>query len=161
MKYSLIKHEFLYVWFYWINEPEFNIKEVGISFENPILKGSENFNPEADKIKEQIFRYLDGSLDKLPIDQLDLSLLSTFAKKVLCELRKSVKRGETVSYGELAKFAGSPGAARAVGSVMRNNPFPLFFPCHRVIKSNGDFGLFQGSATGTKLKKQILKLENY
>jgi methylated-DNA-[protein]-cysteine S-methyltransferase len=107
----------------------------------------------------QIRSYLKGKTGGLSIDLLDLRLLSPFAKKVLCELRNSVPAGKTISYGELANLAGHPGAARAVGSVMRNNPFPLFLPCHRVIKSNGNLGWFQGCREGGGLKKYLLDLE--
>ena len=149
----------MWVLFYWDDKPAFQIKSVSMSTEKSKLKDQQCTHPQAEAIKEKICHYLDGTLKKLPINQLDISQLSPFAKKVLCELRKYVKRGGTVSYGELAKLAGNPGAARAVGSVMRNNPFPLFFPCHRVIKSNGDLGLFQGSTAGTKLKKIMLENE--
>jgi len=103
--------------------------------------------------------FLKGKKDNLPVDLLDLGILNPFSEKVLCELRNSVPKGKTVSYGELAKLAGHPGAARAVGTVLRNNPFPLFFPCHRVIRNNGEIGLFQGNREGAELKKYLLELE--
>jgi methylated-DNA-[protein]-cysteine S-methyltransferase len=58
--------------------------------------------------------------------------------------------GEVVSYGDLAAAAGSPGASRAVGSVMVNNPWTLLVPCHRVVRSDGIIGNYSaldGSAT--------------
>lgn len=159
MKYSLLKYDSIYVWFYWEDQPEFRIVSVSLGLIKPSLKGKETDCPEVAKIKDLIRDYLSGKLTRLPIDQLNLAGLSPFAVKVLCELRKSVKYGKTISYGKLAKSAGFPGAARAVGSVIRHNPFPLFFPCHRVIKSNGELGLFQGCAAGTELKKMLLEME--
>ena len=57
-------------------------------------------------------------------------------------------------------MSGSPRAARAVGGVMRKNLFPLFFPCHRVIRSDGALGGFMGekdtACFGPALKKQLL-----
>jgi len=57
---------------------------------------------------------------------------SPFQKKVIEALLK-VEPGKTISYADLAVSAGYPGAARAVGSVMSKNRFPILIPCHRVI----------------------------
>ncbi|MHB9138883.1 MAG: methylated-DNA--[protein]-cysteine S-methyltransferase [Victivallaceae bacterium] len=107
--------------------------------------------------------FIQGKPVTLPSDALDLSSLSAFQLKVLQLLRKKVPRGKVVAYGTLAAMAGSPAAARAIGSVMRKNPFPLFFPCHRVIASNATLGGFMGvSVTGCSelaFKKQLLQNE--
>lgn len=58
---------------------------------------------------------------------------------------RRIPRGETITYGELAKRAGSPGAARAAGQAMRTNPLPLIVPCHRVVATNG-LGGYAGTA---------------
>lgn len=55
-----------------------------------------------------------------------------------------VPAGRTITYGELAKRSGHPGAARAVGGAMHRNPIPIVVPCHRVVGSAGEltgFGL--------------------
>jgi len=52
-------------------------------------------------------------------------------------IARRIPRGRTLTYGEVAKLAGSPGAARAVGQAMRRNPIPLIVPCHRVVGTNG------------------------
>ncbi len=67
----------------------------------------------------------------------------------------NVPPGKTISYGELAALAGSPGAARAVGTAMRKNRIPLMVPCHRVVASNGPGGYGGGLA----LKQMLLDLE--
>ena len=64
--------------------------------------------------------------------------------------------GQTVSYGELAKRAGSPAGARAVGMAMNRNPLPIVVPCHRVVASGGKLGGFGG---GEALKAELLQLE--
>jgi len=64
--------------------------------------------------------------------------------------------GHTLSYSEVAAAAGSPGAARAVGSAMAANRFAPFIPCHRVIHSNGSIGEYGGGIT---LKKALLEME--
>ncbi len=111
------------------------------------------------RLANDVQAYLGGRLDVLPIGHLDLEALTPFKKKVLCELRRTVPRGMTISYGGLARAAGSPGASRAVGSVMSGNPFPLFFPCHRVVRGDGAVGWFQGGADGAELKAYLLELE--
>lgn len=52
---------------------------------------------------------------------------------------KGIKKGTTLSYGQVAAAAGRPGAARAVGNIMASNSDPLV-PCHRVIRGDGKIG---------------------
>lgn len=68
-----------------------------------------------------------------------------------------VPRGRVVSYGELAKRAGS--SPRGVGMVMATNPVPLAVPCHRVIHADGHLGKFGRTAAGTRVKAAILLAE--
>ncbi len=75
----------------------------------------------------------------------ELSNSTEFERKVLVALAK-VRRGEVVSYGELATAAGAPRAARAVGSALGKNPIPILLPCHRVVASKG-IGGYGGSAS--------------
>ena len=74
----------------------------------------------------------------------ELSDCTEFERKVLVALAK-VRRGEVISYGELAEEIGAPRAARAVGSALGKNPIPILLPCHRVVASNG-IGGYGGSA---------------
>lgn len=67
-----------------------------------------------------------------------------------------IPKGQTMSYAEVAKAAGSPKAYRAVGNIMHNNPDTTKVPCHRVIKSDGTAG---GYAGGTKKKIALLEKE--
>lgn len=69
----------------------------------------------------------------------------------------TIPYGHVITYGELARLAGHPNAARAVGSAMACNPVPLIVPCHRVITSNRKLGGFTG---GTHIKETLLTLEN-
>ena len=64
------------------------------------------------------------------LDHCQWDGVSDFARMVLESLALKTKPGDVVTYGELAMLAGRPGAARAVGSVMANNPYPLLCPCH-------------------------------
>ena len=79
-------------------------------------------------------------------------------------LCRAIPRGETRSYGELAKLAGSStGAARAVGQAMRRNPLPVIVPCHRVVAAGGRLYGYSGSVdpAGRELgiKRSLLGLE--
>ena len=78
-----------------------------------------------------------------------------FAEAVMREVIH-IPRGKTLTYGEVAAMAGRPGAARAVGNIMRDNPFPIIIPCHRVIKSDGTAGGYGGHP---KMKIWLLGFE--
>lgn len=60
--------------------------------------------------------------------------VSEFQKRV-CEALSTIPLAQTLSYGELAKKLNS--SPRAVGGACRRNPFPIIFPCHRVVAKNG------------------------
>lgn len=79
---------------------------------------------------------------------------SSFAKRVRDAVRQ-IPRGETRSYGEVAMAIGYPRAARAVGTIMKNNYDPTV-PCHRVIRADGSLG---GYNRGTERKREILMEE--
>ncbi len=100
---------------------------------------------------------LDGEpacFDDLPLDD---EHLPEFHSRVYALLRK-LPQGATCTYGELAKAAGSPGAARAVGQAMRKNPWPLVVPCHRVLAAGDRLGGFSASG-GVELKATLLRAE--
>ena len=86
-----------------------------------------------------------------------LQLEGTEFTRRVYEVVRSIPAGETLTYAEVARGAGHPGAARAVGSVMANNRHPLFIPCHRVVASGG-LGGFSGPG-GLAQKRQLLALE--
>lgn len=86
---------------------------------------------------------------------VDLSGLPPFRRKVL-EALCSVPFGATVTYGELARRAGNPRAARAVGQAVGANPVPVVVPCHRVLAAGGRLG---GFGLGLDAKRKLLALE--
>ncbi len=81
--------------------------------------------------------------------------LSPFQARVMKAIQ-AIPLGEVVSYGEIADAIGHPRAARAVGTVCRDNPFPLFIPCHRVVAANRSLCGFR---FGTPLKQLLLDFE--
>lgn len=87
---------------------------------------------------------------------VDHTQLTAFQKRVYHALLL-IKQGQTKSYKEIAQAIGAPKAVRAVGQALKKNPFPLLFPCHRVIKSNGNLGGFSG---GADLKAALLQFES-
>ncbi len=68
------------------------------------------------------------------------------------EVVRHIPRGKVMTYGEVARAAGSPGAARAVGTVLSQNYDPAI-PCHRVIRSDGRLGHYN---RGVARKREIL-----
>jgi len=88
--------------------------------------------------------------------QLDTDELTEFQIKVTQRCRE-ISSGQTMSYGELARAAGYPGAARAVGSVMANNRWPLIIPCHRVVAAHGLGGF--SARHGLRMKRRLLSCE--
>ena len=80
---------------------------------------------------------------------------TTFADHVR-EAVRQIPRGETRTYGEVAKAIGNSGAARAVGTIMKNNYDPTV-PCHRVIRSDGKIGAYNRG--GPAKKRALLKAE--
>ena len=85
-------------------------------------------------------------------------MMSAFGKKVY-HIVAAVPRGRVLSYGEVARRAGRPGAARAVGTLMAQNPFPKTkVPCHRVVRSDGRIGEYSG-AGGRRKKIELLQRE--
>jgi methylated-DNA-[protein]-cysteine S-methyltransferase len=89
--------------------------------------------------------------------KLDLSRLTPFQRTVLRACRR-IPYGRTASYADLARAAGRPAAARAVGGVMARNPVPLLIPCHRVVRRDGALGGFS-SPQGINQKRRMLALE--
>ncbi|WP_420435947.1 methylated-DNA--[protein]-cysteine S-methyltransferase [Candidatus Poriferisocius sp.] len=90
----------------------------------------------------QLREYFEGGRQRFDLT-VDWRLSHGFYRRVLDALM-TVDYGTTVSYGELARMAGSSRAARAVGTAMSTNPIPLVVPCHRVVRSDGLVGEYGG-----------------
>jgi methylated-DNA-[protein]-cysteine S-methyltransferase len=102
-------------------------------------------------------RYFGGRDPGLQPGDLDFGACTTFARRVYRSLM-SVGFGQVVTYGALARLAGSPGAARAVGQAMGRNPLPLFVPCHRVVAADHGLG---GFGAGLRWKAGLLRHEGW
>ncbi len=76
----------------------------------------------------------------------------SFSERVK-EIVRNIPKGSIMTYGGVAKLAGSPGAGRAVGTIMAQN-FDNTVPCHRVIRSDGKIGSYNRG--GEKAKRALL-----
>jgi O-6-methylguanine DNA methyltransferase len=88
-------------------------------------------------------------------EPLDPAIGTAFQRRVWACTR-DIPRGQTRTYGELARLAGSPEAARAVGQAMARNPWPVIVPCHRVV---GHDGRLTGFGGGLDMKRKMLAME--
>lgn len=111
--------------------------------------------PLLQEAASQLEAYLQGERKSFT---LPLTPRGTPFMERVWSLLVGIPYGETATYGEIARRAGSPGASRAVGLACRRNPIPLFIPCHRVIGSAGSLVGFGG---WLELKRVLLELEGY
>jgi methylated-DNA-[protein]-cysteine S-methyltransferase len=88
---------------------------------------------------------------------LDMDGVPPFHQRVYA-LARGIPPGETLTYGELARLLGEPGAARAVGQALGANPFAPVVPCHRVLAANGRSGGFSANG-GVETKLRMLLTE--
>ena len=84
--------------------------------------------------------------------------LTEFQQKVVNAVR-GLGFGETATYGEIADRIGHPRAARAVGTVMKHNRYPIVVPCHRVLSAGGIGGF--NAPRGVSTKRQMLLIEGH
>ena len=94
----------------------------------------------------------DVTLDNYPVD---LPECTPFQRDTWLALRE-IPRGETRSYGWLARRVGHAESPRAIGAAVGSNPIPLWLPCHRVVASDGSLHGFGG---GLAMKQALLELE--
>lgn len=92
---------------------------------------------------------------------LDMEGLAPFHQRVYT-LARRMQPGQTMTYGEMARQLGEPGAARAVGQALGANPFAPVVPCHRILAANGRSGGFSahGGAT-TKLRLLLIERASF
>lgn len=81
----------------------------------------------------------------------------TFTEKVY-DVVKKIPVGKVLTYSDVARLAGNPGAARAVGTAMKNNPDMSIIPCHRVVGSDGKMHGY--AFGGESVKVSLLKKED-
>lgn len=113
-----------------------------------------DWHPE---LRRRLEQYTLGARVDFHDIEVELPELSEFQRQVIRATRR-IRYGKTLSYGELAEKSGFPRAARAVGTVMSSNRFPIVIPCHRVVAAGGKTGGYT-SPQGVSLKLRLLALE--
>ena len=113
--------------------------------------------PEVGEAIRRIAAALRGEPDDLRSIRLDESGIGDFPRRVYALLR-ALPYGATTTYGELAAALGEPGAARAVGRALGDNPFAPVVPCHRVLAAGGGAGGFSAEG-GVRTKLRLLSIE--
>jgi len=78
-------------------------------------------------------------------------------QEAVLNIVKQIPEGKVTTYGAIAReITGSVRAARAVGHAVAKNPYPIVIPCHRVVRSNGDVGMY---SLGVDKKIKLLRVE--
>lgn len=106
-------------------------------------------------LPERLRRYFSEDNVSFEDVELDLDAYGPFHAAVLGAARR-IAYGQVVTYRDLARMAGSERAARAAGSAVARNAFPVIVPCHRVVASGGRLG---GYSSGLAWKIELLRLE--
>ena len=136
-------------------EPEREVERLARAFGVRVLRASRPL----DDVRRQLDEYFDEKRTDFEL-AVDLSPTADFTRQVLTRLAK-VPHGQLTTYGALAKAAGRPRAARAVGTVMNRNPIPIVLPCHRVVGANGDLvGYGEPTALTCDLSKPMLTVSD-
>ena len=109
-----------------------------------------------DEVRRELEEYFEGGRDRFDV-AVDWTLVTEgFPRRVL-QATARVPFGRVTTYGDVARRAGSPRAARAAGNALGSNPIPIVVPCHRVIRSGGELGGYGGG--GPERKAFLLRLE--
>lgn len=128
----------------------------GLPGETVSRKSGRDRDVFASKVVDLLLRHFEGEAVDLGAVPLELDGLTGF-QRALHDTLRDVRRGEIVTYGELAALAGRPGAARAAGTFCARNRFALFVPCHRVVAASGIGGY---GSLGLAYKRRLLALED-
>jgi AraC family transcriptional regulator of adaptative response/methylated-DNA-[protein]-cysteine methyltransferase len=104
-------------------------------------------------VVQRVLARLDGSA---PDARLPLDIRATAFQRKVWQALSAIPRGETRSYGQIARAIGRPTAARAVGHACAGNPVALVIPCHRAVRGDGGLG---GYAWGVERKRRLLERE--
>ncbi len=137
---------------------------VGHMSANSVSAAADRFCSSASKsdwnpaVRDMLQAYADGEVVDFSRVEIRLPDMTPFRQMILSATRQ-VRYGETTTYGQLAKRIGHPGAARAVGTAMSTNRFPILIPCHRVLAAGGRLGGYT-SPSGIELKRRMLMMED-
>jgi methylated-DNA-[protein]-cysteine S-methyltransferase len=109
-----------------------------------------------DEVRRELEEYFVGERHRFDVPVDWTLVMEGFSRRVL-QATARVPFGRVTTYGDVARRAGSPRAARAAGNALGSNPIPIVVPCHRVIRSGGELGGYGGG--GPERKAFLLRLE--
>ena len=127
-------------------------KDLREEFPNAELKRDDS------ALRESVQKILNHLEKNEPRLDLPLDIKATSFQRQVWEHLRAIPYGETVSYGDVAKALGKPGAVRAVGRACATNPVALVIPCHRVVREDKTLG---GYRWGLDRKKKLLEHERH
>jgi methylated-DNA-[protein]-cysteine S-methyltransferase len=132
-------------------DPDDVLEELAETLSPRVLEDPKRTDPA----RRQLEAYFEGRVHRFRT-ALDWSLAREgFSRRVL-ETTAAIPFGSVSTYGDVAKRAGSPRAARAAGNALHDNPIPIVVPCHRVVPSGGGVGKYGGQEWR---KEYLLRLE--
>jgi methylated-DNA-[protein]-cysteine S-methyltransferase len=126
---------------------------------NPPAVGNHpgRMSPWESELIHRLQAYAEGKIVDFTDVPVDPGTVSLFQARVYA-LCRQIPYGRTITYGQLARQAGAPRAARAVGQCLARNPIPILIPCHRVVGAGGKLVGFTAPG-GLRMKKRLLQLE--
>ncbi|MCF7886580.1 MAG: MGMT family protein [Candidatus Marinimicrobia bacterium] len=110
-------------------------------------------NKPATELINFLKNYTDGH--KTRFYNIDPSYIDTNFRREVLFWTSLIPYGETICYSKIGKWMNNK-CAQAIGQALHKNPLPIIIPCHRVI---GKDGSLTGFASGLKLKKKLLQME--
>jgi len=135
-----------------VSSPDKSAKQLTVaSYQSVKASSCSEINVIADQVKA----FLNGEDIRFSLDMVRLDLCSDFQQNVL-HAEHGIPRGTVSTYQRIAKHLGNANGARAVGTALAHNPFPIIIPCHRAIRSDGTLGGYQG---GLRMKRALLEME--
>ncbi len=135
------------------------LQSCGFTRESQATLLPSEIQPQQRLLEERLELYFNHGTFDWDLESLDWTDITPFHERVLRECY-AIPAGETLTYAELACRSGSPRAARAVGSAMARNRWPLLIPCHRVLGASGQLTGYSGTG-GLKTKRWLLLLETH
>jgi methylated-DNA-[protein]-cysteine S-methyltransferase len=119
---------------------------------------AENGNPVLKEAVQQLQAYFDGNMQVFSLP-LAWGSIAGFQREVL-QVVAGIPFGKLITYGEIARIVGKPGAAQAVGAAVGSNPWLIVVPCHRVIGSDCKLHGFSAPG-GLETKTWLLRHEKH
>lgn len=126
---------------------------VSVSFSSGLEESDSDCSVQMQQALQELQEYFAGNRRAFSVP---LVMRATDFQQRVWDALLEIPFGQTVTYGQLAKEVGNPGAARAVGTAVGDNPLAIIVPCHRVLPATGGIGEY---ASGSDRKEWLLRHE--